>query len=107
MELQLHQHFDTHMDPSCSLHKSYKSHSLLGWNRKNNGSKSAETRGRRVWTSRVKRGGGAFADTRISTSRHLSGDPAHVTPLARMPNLTNLMGAHVGGSKTFGLVVVA
>ena len=43
MELQLHQHFDTHMDPSCSLHKATNHilYSLLDWNRKNNGSKKA------------------------------------------------------------------
>ena len=39
MELQLHQHFDTHMDPSCSLHKRCKPHSLLDWNHKTGGSK--------------------------------------------------------------------
>ena len=32
MKLQLHQHFDTHMEPSCSLHKIYKPHSPLDRN---------------------------------------------------------------------------
>ena len=32
MKLQLHQHFDTHMEPSCSLHKVYKPHSPLDRN---------------------------------------------------------------------------
>ena len=49
MELQLHQHFDTDMDHSCSLHKSYKPHSLLDWNRENDGSKKgAKVEGTRV-----------------------------------------------------------
>ena len=55
MELQLHQHFDTHIDPSCSLHKA--TNRIPYWIR------TAETmipkrctsagkRGRRVWTIR-------------------------------------------------------
>ena len=37
MELQLHQHFDTHIDPCCSLPKA-TNHNLY-WDRKNDGSK--------------------------------------------------------------------
>ena len=39
MEVQPHQHFATHTDPSCSPHQSDNPHSLLDWNRKNNRSK--------------------------------------------------------------------
>jgi hypothetical protein len=54
MELQLHQHFDTHIDPSSRLHKA-KNH-ILYWigtaktmvQKKT--PKSAETRDRHVWT---------------------------------------------------------
>ena len=54
MESQPHQHFATHMDPSCSPAHSHTPHSLLEWEHKNGGTKkrpkSAETQGRRVWT---------------------------------------------------------
>ena len=39
MEVQLHQHFDTHIDPSGSPHKGYGPDSLLHWNLQNDGSK--------------------------------------------------------------------
>ena len=39
MESQPHQHFDTHMDPSCSPAHSHKPHSLLEWEHKNDVSK--------------------------------------------------------------------
>ena len=63
MELQPHQHFATHMDPSCSPHNA--THHILCWIGTEDRwfqkrPKSAETRDRRVWTSpcRDKGGGG-------------------------------------------------
>ena len=55
MELQLQQHFDVHNGPFLQPAQSYRPHSLLDLNRKNDGSqerpKGTETRGRRVRTS--------------------------------------------------------
>ena len=50
--LQLQQHFDAHIDPSCSLHKT-TNHVLywIGTAKTMLPKKSAGTRGRRVWTS--------------------------------------------------------
>jgi hypothetical protein len=61
--MELHQHFDTHIDPSCSLQKT--TNHILNWIRtaKKIGSKKktpkiAETQGCRVWTSPCTGGGG-------------------------------------------------
>ena len=56
MYRQLHHHFATHIDPSSSLHKA--TNHILFWIATawlklwfQQGPKSAETQGRRVWTS--------------------------------------------------------
>ena len=60
MKLQLHQHFDTHMEPSCSLHKIYKPHSPLDQNCKNDCSPKGPTWSLCLYKAVVGQGGQPF-----------------------------------------------
>ena len=66
MEFQLHQHFDPHIDPSCSLHKATLS--LLDWNTKKEGSKKDP----KVWKYRLVFGKARVRTGRVGTLDYLS-----------------------------------
>ena len=78
MKLQLHQHFDTQIDRSCSLHKA-TNHNLFVLEPQNNGSKKSPTV--------RKLGVAAFSQAHVSAAvqggRGFSGDPDDMTPTVR------------------------